>query len=56
MLLKDAEEYLKKNSSIIYCLEHSNECYRYFDEDCQKLICSDCTAFGNHRGYKDIFF
>jgi len=50
-------EELKDNPSLskltVVCAEHDCEPFKYFDQDCQRLICRDCFAL-QHRGHKCV--
>ena len=36
-----------------HCPEHNDQEFRYFDEDCGRVICIDCLAL-NHNGHKCV--
>lgn len=37
----------------VYCPEHKDQEFRYFDEDCGRVICIDCHTL-NHNGHKCV--
>ena len=50
-LLEVVKEALKTRSP--HCPEHSDQEFRFFDEDCSRVICRDCHTL-KHNGHKCV--
>ena len=51
--LKELEANPRLASISLHCPEHSDQEFRFFDEDCGHVICRDCQAL-NHREHKCV--
>lgn len=42
------------NLNISFCPDHPKKPYEFYDETCQKYVCSHCIALGEHNGHKCV--